>query len=144
RGRPGAPHEPLGIVRGLRLIRRRSALNALGLLASSVFGLAIIVVALKGPSALVPALRGFWGGALANRQALGGTAVAATPIFLVGIAAALSFRAGIFNLGQVGQYVLGALACAVVGSAVDGPHWLTVPLALAAGASAGGLWSAAT
>ena len=65
------------------------------------------------------------------------------PYILAGLAVALGFRAGLFNIGAEGQLVIGGLATAFVGYAVTGlPALLHIPLALGAGVLAAGLWAA--
>jgi simple sugar transport system permease protein len=69
--------------------------------------------------------------------------VIATPYILAGLAVALGFRGGLFNIGAEGQLFVGGLASVYVGYAVTGlPPYLHLPLALLAGALAGGIWGA--
>jgi simple sugar transport system permease protein len=68
--------------------------------------------------------------------------VTATPYILAGLAVALGFRCGLFNIGAEGQYFIGALAAAWAGYSFDLPAFLHLPLALLAGATAGALWAA--
>ena len=49
------------------------------------------------------------------------TLVAATPLIFAGLAVAISFRSGVFNIGVEGQFVLGAFGAAVVAIAPQGP-----------------------
>jgi simple sugar transport system permease protein len=66
-----------------------------------------------------------------------------TPFILAGLAVALGFRAGLFNIGAEGQLIIGGLCSVYVGYAVSGlPAILHLPLALAAGAAGGALWGA--
>jgi simple sugar transport system permease protein len=63
----------------------------------------------------------------------------ATPLILTGLAAAVAFRARLWNIGGEGQFYLGAMAAVWIGTGmVDGPPILMVPLVLIAGALAGG------
>jgi simple sugar transport system permease protein len=72
---------------------------------------------------------------------LAATLSAATPILFCAIATAISFRAGIFNMGVEGAFYLGGLAGAVVGFSATGlPGPLLMAAELAAGAAVGGLW----
>ena len=67
--------------------------------------------------------------------------VAATPYIFGGLAVALGFRAGLFNIGAEGQIFVGAIFGAFVGYSIKGvPAVLHVPLAFLAGAVGGGLW----
>ena len=69
--------------------------------------------------------------------------VHATPLIIAGLAVAIAFRAGIWNIGADGQFIAGATAAAWVGvSASAAIGWLALPLALVAGAIAGGSWAA--
>ena len=63
--------------------------------------------------------------------------------FLVftGLAVALAFHAGLFNIGAEGQAVAGALLCAVCGIALAGaPAVIALPAALAAAFAGGAFW----
>lgn len=55
----------------------------------------------------------------------------ATTYYLAGLAAALGFRMGLFNIGIDGQYRLGVLAAAVVGASVELPSVLHIALMIA-------------
>ena len=64
----------------------------------------------------------------------------ATPLIFTGLAAAIAFRAKLWNIGGEGQFYLGAMAAVWVGTGMfDGPPILMIPLVLLAGAIAGGL-----
>ncbi len=67
----------------------------------------------------------------------------ATPYIFAGLAVALGFRCGLFNIGAEGQYFIGGLASVYVGYSIEGLPWfIHLPLALAAGAAGGALWAA--
>ena len=69
--------------------------------------------------------------------------VHATPLIIAGLAVALAFRAGIWNIGADGQLIAGAAAAAWVGVSVSPAIGVVaLPLALAAGAVAGAVWAA--
>jgi ABC-type uncharacterized transport system permease subunit len=64
----------------------------------------------------------------------------ATPLILTGLAAALTFRAKLWNIGAEGQLYAGALAAVAVGTGViDAPSFILIPLVVFCGALAGGL-----
>jgi ABC-type uncharacterized transport system permease subunit len=74
-------------------------------------------------------------------QNLQQTLLLATPLMLTGIAVAYAFRAGLFNIGGQGQYIVGSIAAVWVGSSFDGmPHLLHVVLAILAAMVGGALW----
>ncbi|MDQ3244170.1 MAG: ABC transporter permease, partial [Gemmatimonadota bacterium] len=73
---------------------------------------------------------------------LGDAMVRATPLILTGLAVALAFRAGVFNIGAEGQLLVGAAASAAVGTKLGAiPGVISIPLLLLAGAVAGGIWA---
>ena len=69
------------------------------------------------------------------------TLSAATPLILTGLATAVAFRAGAFNVGVEGCIFVGGLAAAYVGFTFVGlPAFLLLPLALLAAVIVGSLW----
>lgn len=136
----------------------------LAILTALIIG-AVIVYISAPPSKLVSqtrlevtwgAFKGLFTGAFGNwsqpstiPNALSGTLVESTPFILAGLAVALGFKAGLFNIGAEGQLLLGAISSVAV--AVWLPSWLGVesipaiihlPLAVLAGAIGGGIWGA--
>ena len=65
-----------------------------------------------------------------------------TPLIFTGLAVAVSFRAGLWNIGAEGQMLMGALAAGIVGYAVPLPAPLHVPACLAAAVLGGLGWAA--
>jgi ABC-type uncharacterized transport system permease subunit len=59
-----------------------------------------------------------WSGSLGSIENVGWSLQNMTPLVFTGLAVALSFRAGLFNIGAEGQLVAGAFCAAVVGWAV--------------------------
>jgi len=65
-----------------------------------------------------------------------------TPYIFAGLAVALGFRCGLFNIGAEGQYFVGGLATVFVGYAIKGlPGIIHLPLAIAAGILGGAIWA---
>jgi general nucleoside transport system permease protein len=80
-------------------------------------------------------------GAFASADGLSEVAVKTCPLLLTGIAVAIAFRAGIWNIGAEGQLLAGAVAVAWLGSRGPSlPAWQAIPLGLTAAAVAGALW----
>jgi ABC-type uncharacterized transport system permease subunit len=66
-----------------------------------------------------------------------------TPYIFAGLAVALGFKCGLFNIGAEGQFGIGALCSAFVGYSIKGLPWfIHLPLALLAGAIGGAIWGA--
>jgi len=67
--------------------------------------------------------------------------VTSTPYIFGGLAVALGFRAGVFNIGAEGQIFAGAITSAFAGYAITGlPAIIHIPLALLAGFAGGFIW----
>jgi ABC-type uncharacterized transport system permease subunit len=70
------------------------------------------------------------------------TLILTAPLILTGLAVAFAFRAGLFNIGGQGQYLVGTFAAVYVGSSLEGtPAVLHIVLATAAAMAAGALWA---
>jgi simple sugar transport system permease protein len=77
-------------------------------------------------------------GAFGSETGISNTLVAAAPLILGGLAVGLGFKAGLFNIGVAGQFLVGAFAAAVLGASLAGaPTAVGMPLSLAIGALAG-------
>lgn len=69
------------------------------------------------------------------------TIVQAAPLVLGGLSVGIAFKAGLFNIGAQGQFLIGALASAGTGAAVASwPGPLAIPTAILAGCIAGAIW----
>ncbi len=83
---------------------------------------------------MVAAYSGLLAGALGSQIAIANTLVEATPYILAGLAVALGFKCGLFNIGVEGQLGMGAICAAVAGAAFVGmPAIIHLPLAILAG-----------
>ena len=66
----------------------------------------------------------------------------ATPLLFTGIAVALAFRVGYWNIGAEGQFLAGAIGTTAVGTGLPGlPAAVALPLGFAAGAVGGLVWA---
>ena len=70
------------------------------------------------------------------------TLVTATPLILAGLAVAISFRAGMFNIGVDGQLMIGALGATVTAFVLQGqvPSFVILLASIAMGVLSGGFW----
>ncbi|MDP9467262.1 MAG: ABC transporter permease [Chloroflexota bacterium] len=88
------------------------------------------------------AYAGLLTGSLGSPNAISETLLRATPLILAGLAVALGFRAGLFNIGAEGQIYIGALCATAVGISFEGlPFFVHLPLAILAGFAGGALWA---
>jgi simple sugar transport system permease protein len=117
------------------------ALRLITIVTVFVVALWLFLIALRyDPARAASAL---FGGAFGSWYAFGsGTLVRATPLILTGLAVAIAFRAGVFNVGAEGQFLMGATAAAAValyGPALNRP--LVILICFLAGACFGALWA---
>jgi len=68
------------------------------------------------------------------------TIVTSIPLVFAGLAVALAFRSGLFNIGAQGQFIFGAIGASYVGFNFDLPPLIHVPLVLIVGIIFGGLF----
>jgi ABC-type uncharacterized transport system permease subunit len=79
--------------------------------------------------------------ALANRDGWGNVVYRATPLIFTGLAVALAFQCGLFNIGGEGQMVMGGFALTWIGFTFASlPAFLLIPLCILGGAVAGAIW----
>jgi len=93
------------------------------------------------------AYKGLIEGSLGSKKALSETAIWATPYIFAGLAVALGFKGGLFNIGAEGQLAVGAVFSALIGYALpkwlgfDLPIYIHLPLAILVGMLMGGIWA---
>ncbi len=81
-------------------------------------------------------------GAFGFEEAIGYTLFYTTNFIFTGLAVAVAFHCGLFNIGGEGQAYVGGLGIALVCLFLDGlPYVILLPLAVAAGALLGGFWA---
>lgn len=97
-----------------------------------------VLIAIAGAPVL-EAYRRILVGAFGSRLAVTETLTRTTPLILTGLAAATAFGARLWNIGAEGQFYLGALTAAALGSGagLHLPMPLLIPVLMAAGAVAG-------
>lgn len=117
----------------------------LAVLTAMLIGAAVILMAGGNP---LYAYLGLFQGAFGSAKAWSETAVWASPYIFAGLAVALAFKGGLFNIGAEGQLALGAVVAAWVGYALPDflgislPAIIHLPLAIGLGVLAGALWAA--
>jgi general nucleoside transport system permease protein len=127
----------------MRLERREAA--PLGLVAAApvlailaALTLAAGLIAAAGVNPLT-AYAAMLEGALGSRLAVTEMLTRATPLILTGLAAAVAFRARLWNIGAEGQFFAGALTVAWIGHALGLPGPLGIALLMGCGMATGAL-----
>ena len=65
-----------------------------------------------------------------------------TPLLFTGLAVAVAFRSGIWNIGVEGQMLMGALLAGIAGYTLDLPSIAEVPICIVIAAIGGAAWAA--
>ncbi|ADZ72111.1 ABC transporter permease [Polymorphum gilvum] len=101
-----------------------------------------LVVLLIGESPLEAVGILVWG-SLGFGEGIGFTLFYATNFIFTGLAVAVAFHAGLFNIGGEGQAYIGGLGVAWACLALDRivPWWVTMPVAVLGAAAAGAAWA---
>lgn len=115
----------------------RGLRSALAIVVLLLIAILAIVLARANPLVAVYQLLA---GALGGPSQIAETLVQSTALLFPALGVALAFRARLFNIGAEGQILIGALAATLVGLNVALPGFLLMPLVLAAGIVAGGVW----
>ena len=114
---------------------------ALAVLTALLIGGVIILLTGGGIGDVLAAYQALLVGSVGSVKAISETLTAATPLILSGLAVAIAFRAGLFNIGGEGQIVIGGTFAVFAGFAFAGlPLVIHLPLALAFGILGGALW----
>jgi simple sugar transport system permease protein len=95
-----------------------------------------VVVALAGQNPLT-AGQTLVSGAVGSRERVAESLAKTIPLLMTGLSVAIAFRAGFFNIGAEGQFLMGALAVTGLSTKAQWP----IPLALLGGALAGAVWA---
>ena len=101
-----------------------------------------LVVAFIGESPIEAVKLLIWG-AFGFGEGIGFTLFYATNFIFTGLAVAVAFHAGLFNIGGEGQAYVGGLGVALAALALDriAPWWVTFPLAIAGSIVFGAAWA---
>ena len=102
---------------------------------------ALIIAMTDGPGKILDAYAALLEGSVGSVRAFSETLTAAAPLILAGLAVAIGFKAGLFNIGAEGQMLIGGLLAAIVGFTFTAlPAVILLPLALLAGVVGGAIW----
>lgn len=105
----------------------------------ALFLVAMLVIAVgHSPWSVFSAL---YSGSISSAGTIGQTLDDSIPVMLVALGMLIAVRAGMFNIGQTGQLLMGATAAAFIAIKVHGPGPLVLILALLCSILGGALWA---
>lgn len=122
--------------------------KAESLFKNSYYPLIAIIMALLGGGIIISVLgfspfhayQALIKGSFGSVNAIGETLIKATPLIFTGLSYAIAKRCGIINLGAEGQLFIGGLTATMVGTMVDLPMVIHLPLTLMAGFLGGAIY----
>ena len=124
---------------GKTYIRFSDLINSLIAIALALF-LGALLIFVSGYD-VANAYRSLFDGAFGSFYNIAQTLLKMIPLIFTGLAVAIAFQCGLFNIGAEGQMYWGAFGSAIVAIAFPKtPAVILLPLSLFAGAVAGGLW----
>ena len=136
---PDQPRRRSPVRRAIRLALVPAAAILLALLVGAVF-IMLSSPLVRGFDPLLPltAYSALVAGSVGSFNAIVNTLVQATPLVLTGLAVGIGFKAGLFNIGAQGQFLVGGLAAAAVGVSTGAlPPIAAIPMAVGAAMLAG-------
>lgn len=123
-----------------RRIFKPMVVPALALLTAFLVGALIMFLSGDNP---IEAYRGLFQGAFGDGKAWARTIRKTIPFVFTGLSVAVAFKAGLFNIGASGQFIMGTIFSVFVGVNFEGtPPVIHITLALGAGILGGALWGA--
>ena len=133
----GAPQESLL----QRILKKPITATFIAIFLGFVVAAILLAAAGYDPIASFTAL---FEGVFSKPKYISNTIIKAAPIILTGISVAFAFKTGMFNIGAEGQYVAGTVCAVIVGSTLDLPMFLQIPVVVLAGVAGGALIGAIT
>ncbi len=119
------------------------SIPALAILTSFILGGLVIWLTSGSLASVWEAYDGLLRGAFFKERGLSESLVATVPYILLALGVAVGFKTGLFNIGVEGQFYIGAISAAWVGTLLPAlPAIIHLPLSLLAGAIGGGIWAA--
>ena len=109
------------------------------ILGALAFAVILLVLVGESPGA---ALNAMVSGAVGSAARIGDTLTAWTTLSLAAAGLAITFTAGLWNIGVEGQMIAGAIAASFVAREMSAPPAVMIPLVLMAGFVGGALWAA--
>lgn len=93
-------------------------------------------------SALSDLFRVIWKGSFGSTPTALQTLEYVTPLIFTGVANAIAFKCGLFNIGVEGQFLIGMMAASIVGTIPGLSTFVHIPLVILSGMVCGGIWGA--
>lgn len=127
---------------GQIIFKNKGAFSFLKAFTAIIFALILgaIILLLMGNNP-IEAYSALVQGAFGSKRCFAETLLSTTPLMLGGLAFALAYRCGLFNIGVEGQIAMGGMAAAFLGYSITGlPPIIHLPIVLIGAALMGAIW----
>ncbi|MFP4362551.1 MAG: ABC transporter permease [Spirochaetia bacterium] len=131
--------EKKGILKFDKYSLLEAASPFIGFAAAIVILFVIVILVGESPARALSAIIRF---SMGNTGRLMTVFSIAIPLFISGLAVSFAFRAGVFNIGANGQYLVGGMVGAIAGIYLDLPSFIHIPVVVLASMLGGALWAA--
>lgn len=92
-------------------------------------------------STVLASYQALWNGSFGGMDSISYMLVTVTPLLFASLSVAISFRAGLFNIGAAGQMIVGAMAADILALKNPAwPGWLLIPAMIVISILAGCVW----
>ncbi len=99
-----------------------------------------VLFAIVSGGSFLNTLKALYMGSFGTKLGLAATLNNTVPLIFTGLAVALPFKAGLFNIGGAGQMYIGAIGAVIVGLYLNLPAIIEIPLAFLVGIIFGAFW----
>ncbi len=99
-----------------------------------------ILFAIVSGGSFIETVKALYMGSFGTKLGLAATLNNTVPLIFTGLAVALPFKAGLFNIGGAGQMYIGAIGAVLVGLYINLPSIIEIPLAFFVGIIFGTIW----
>lgn len=99
-----------------------------------------VIFAIISGGNFIDTFKALYMGSFGTKLGLAATLNNTVPLIFTGLAVALPFRAGLFNIGGAGQMYIGAVGAVIVGLYINLPPIIEIPLAFTVGIIFGAIW----
>jgi simple sugar transport system permease protein len=110
----------------------------IGFIASMIVLLAIVIGMRENPGKAIQSIYKF---SMSNAAKLAAVLSISIPYYLSGLSIAIAFRAGVFNIGNEGQYFFGGFIGAMAGIYLHLPPAIHIPVVVIAAMVGGAFWA---
>ena len=124
--------------RSIRFTLLEGAAPFIGFFASAAVLVLIVILVGENPGTAFAAI---WKFTMSTSAKLAQVLSVSIPYYLSGLAVAVAFKAGVFNIGVEGQYFIGGFTAAVAGIYLKLPPAIHVPVVVLAAMLGGALWA---